>query len=298
MYKRLLVPLDGSYLAESALPYAEELAGSLGSEITLIHVSEAGDDKYDHLYRLYMEKMVEATRQGAERCREKPGTKSIKVNSVDLIGHIAEQIVDYADNEKVSLIVMATHGQSGVRRWLLGNVATKVVMATERPVLLIRAKDTRPEVHEKQKLYKALVPLDGSKESEAIIPYIEELASRLNAEVVLFQVVALAYLVYSIPGEAVLQTHSPEEMETIVTNSGRYLETVGAELRDRGINTRSEVAVGIPAEAIISMADEIQANVVAMSTHGHYGISRWIFGSTTYKVLQEGNTPLLLVRPQ
>lgn len=298
MYEKILVPLDGSSLAEIALPYAEELAGTLGSKITLIHVFKSTEEKHQYIHQLYMEKMVDATRQGAERYREKPGTKSIKVNSVDLVGHIAEQIVDYADNEKASLIVMATHGQSGVRRWLLGSVATKVVMATERPVLLIRAKDTRPEVHEKQKLQKALVPLDGSKESEAVIPYMGELAYKLNAELVLFQVVALTYFVYSIPGEAVLQPYSPEEMETIMTKSRSYLETVGAELRDKGINTRSEVAFGIPAEAIISMADEIQANVVAMSTHAHYGISRWIFGSTAYKVLHAGNTPLLLIRPR
>ncbi|MCK5654430.1 MAG: universal stress protein [Dehalococcoidia bacterium] len=292
MYEKILVTLDGSELAEIALPYAEELAGALDSEVTLIHVSESAEDKYLHMDELYMEKMVEATRKGAERYRG----KSAKVGAVHLVGHTAEQIVDYADKEKIGLIVMATHGRSGIRRWFLGNVAAKVVRATERPVVLIRAKDARPKVSQKRLLNKALVPLDGSKESEAVIPYISELASKIKAEVVLFQVVAPAHLVYSIPGEAVQKLYSPEEMEKIIAKSKGYLDTVGAELRDKGINAMSEVGLGVPAEEIIRIADEIQADVVAMSTHGHSGISRWAFGSTADKVLHAGNTPVLLVR--
>ncbi|MCK4362898.1 MAG: universal stress protein [Dehalococcoidia bacterium] len=292
MYEKILVPLDGSELAEIALPYAEELAGALGSEVTLIHVFESAEDKYQHMYQLYMEKMVEVARQGAERHGEKP----VKVDSVYLVGHTAEQIVDYADREKIGLIAMATHGRSGIRRWFLGNVAAKVVRATERPVALIRAKDAHPEVRQKSILNKVLVPLDGSKESEAVIPHISELASKLKAEVVLFQVVAPAYFVYSIPGEAVQKLYSPEEMDKIKTKSEGYLDTVGAELRDKGINAMSEVGLGVPAEEIIRIADEIQADVVAMSTHGHSGISRWAFGSTADKVLHAGNTPVLLVR--
>lgn len=292
MYEKILVPLDGSELAEIALPYAEELAGALDSEVTLIHVSESAEDKYLHMDELYMEKMVEVARQGAERYRGKPA----KVGAVHLVGHTAEQIVDYADKEKIGLIVMATHGRSGIRRWFLGNVAAKVVRATERPVVLIRAKDARPKVSQKRLLNKALVPLDGSKESEAVIPYISELASKIKAEVVLFQVVAPAHLVYSIPGEAVQKLYSPEEMDKIKTKSEGYLDTVGAGLRDKGINVRSDVGVGVPAEEIIRIADEIKADVVAMSTHGHSGIGRWAFGSTADKVLHAGNTPLLLVR--
>ena len=296
MYKKILVPLDGSDLAELALPYAEELAGSLSCEITLIHVSESADEKYENMHQLYIEKIVEATKQGAERCRKNKRAKKIKVSSVHLMGHIAEQIVDYADKESIDLIVMTTHGRSGIRRWLLGNVAAKVVRATDRPIALIRAKDTLPEECAERKINKVLVPLDGSKASEVVVPHVSELASNLKAEVVLFQVVSPSYFVYAIPGEAVLQPHSPEDLQNMIENSKLYLDRVGTEFRDKGIETTSEVGIGGPAEEIIRVADEMQVDMVAMSTHGHSSISLWAFGSNADKVLHSGNTPVLLVR--
>jgi len=295
MYEKILVPLDGSDLAEIALPYAEELAGALGCDITLIHVSESADEKYENMHQLYIEKIVEATIQGAEKFRKNKRAKKIKVSSVHLTGHVAEQIVDYADKENIGLIVMTTHGRSGIRRWILGNVAAKVVRATDRPIALIRAKDTPPEART-ERINKILVPLDGSKASEVVIPHVSELASKLKAEVVLFQVVAPSYFVYAIPGEAVLQPHSPEDLQNMIENSKLYLDKVGAEFRDKGIETTSEVGIGGPAEEIIRIADEIQVDMVAMSTHGHSSISLWAFGSNADKVLHAGDTPVLLVR--
>lgn len=296
MYEKILVPLDGSDLAEIALPYAEELAGALGCEITLIHVSESADEKYENMHQLYIEKIVESTRQGAERCRKNKRAKKIKVSSVHLTGYVAEQIVDYADKENIGLIVMTTHGRSGIRRWILGNVAAKVVRATERPVALIRAKDTLPEACAERKLNKVLVPLDGSKASEVVIPHISELASKLKAAVVLLQVVAPSYFVYAIPGEAVLQPHSPEDLQNMIEHSKFYLDKISAEFMDKGIETTSEVGIGGPAEEIIRIADEMQVDMVAMSTHGHSSISLWAFGSNADKVLHAGGTPVLLVR--
>jgi len=299
MYKRILVPLDGSYLAEIALPYMEEIACYLNSDVTLIRVAESEDDTYDHMHRVYIDKMVEVTRQNLQKFHEKIGGEPINVNSVFLAGNVAEEIVDYAENQQSGLIIMATHGRSGIRRWLLGSVASKVVSATEQPVLLIRAKkkDAIPKGHKKRLIKKILVPLDGSKVSEAVIPYIMELASRLKAEVTFFHVIAPVYFFYSIPGEAVNRSYSPEDMINLMTRNETYLDTVGVEFKDKGIKTKSKVVVGVPADEIIRTADETRADVVAMSTHGYSGINRWTLGSTADKVLHAGNTPLLLVRP-
>ena len=297
MYERILVPLDGSDLAETALPYSEELAGTLGSDIRIIHVSEAYDDKSDHMHQLYMDNMIEAIRSGAQKYTEASGRKEVNVGSVQLYGHAAEQIVDYADREKNSLIVMATHGQSGIRRWLLGSVATKVVMAAKQPVMLVRAQEATREVEAKRKLRKVLVPLDGSKESEAIIPHIGELVSKLKAEVVLLQAIAPAHFGDSFAEEAAFVSPTPQQMEKIMTKFNSYLETVGTILRDRGVKTEWGVVFGIPAEAIITTADSVQADLVAMSTHGLSGIGRWTLGSTANKVLHAASTPVLLVRP-
>ena len=292
MYERILVPLDGSQLAEVALPYAEELAGRLGSEVTLLSVSESDETESYHEALTYILEMVEPTKQGVERNLAKLVAKEVKVDSRTLVGHPAEEIVDYADKADIGLIVMATHGQSGIRRWALGSVADKVVRATKRPVALIRAKGARPDVREKGILNKALIPLDGSKESEAAIPYIEELASKLKAEVVLLQVLTPDYA-------AAISVEQLEQLKSLRTSAKDYIEKVAAQLKQKGIVAKAEyreVVPGAEAEEIIRLADETQADVVAMSTHGRSGVGRWVFGSITDRVLHEGNIPLLLVR--
>ena len=296
MYEKILVPLDGSELAEVALPYAEELAGRLGSEGTLLYVSESAEDQYHRIPQFYMQEMAKATRRSAEGYLEKPEGKAIKVESTVLVGHPADEIVAYADREDIGLIVMATHGRSGIKRLALGSVAEKVVRTARQPVALIRAKGARPDVREKGMLNKALVSLDGSKESEAAIPYIEELASRLKGEVVLLQVVAQTHRVITGGYGTAQIPYTEEEIVSLKTSAEDYLKTVASRLEGKGINTRSEVRVGTAAEEIIKLADELYVDMVAMSTHGHSGVSRWAFGSVADKVLHAGNTPLLLVR--
>jgi nucleotide-binding universal stress UspA family protein len=298
MYEKILVPLDGSELAEVALPYAEELAGRLGSEVTLIYVNELNKDPYQHMHQFYLQKIVEATKQGAGRYSDKSvGRQAVQIKSVILPGHPAEEIVGYTDKENISLIVMATHGQSGLKRWALGSVADKVVRATTRPVLLIRAKGARADVREKGILRKALVPLDGSKVGETAVPFIEGIASKLQAEVILLQVLARGYEVgYDY---VALTERQMESDKAIATN---YLNDVGIRLKKKGIAVATEVRLGIEvragnvADEIIKFADELQADIVAMSTHGRSGVSRRVFGSVAERVLREGDIPLLLVR--
>ena len=148
MYERILVPLDGSQLAEVALPYAEELAGRLGSEVTLVYVRESTEDLDHHMHQFYLERMVESTKLAAASYAKKPD-KAVQVKSVVLVGNPAERIVEYADKEDTGLIALATHGRCGITRWALGSVANKVVRATRRPVALIRASGARADVRKK-----------------------------------------------------------------------------------------------------------------------------------------------------
>jgi len=276
MYEKILVPLDGSILAEVALPYAEELAGRLGSEIILLSMAESTEAEDYHKRQIYISGVLEEARHHVEEYLEKPEGKAIKVEAGILVGDPAEEIVDYADRENISLIVMAAHGQSGIRRWAMGGVADKVVRAARKPVALIRAKGGKPAMREKGMLNKVLVLLDGSKESEAVLPYVEELASKLQTEVILLQVVGKPYRLYA--------------------DAEGYLENVAGLLKDKGVNVKPEVRVGSAAEEIIKLADEVGTDMVAMTTHGRSGIGRWAIGSVAGRVLRWGNTPVLLVR--
>jgi len=139
MFEKILVPLDGSKLAELALPYAEELAARTGSQITLLRVvtsSEAED--YDK-NQVYLKGVAKEVKIDTKKLREKPEGE-IKAETVVLTGNPAEAIVDYAATKKISLIVMASHGRSGIGRWALGSVAEKVVRVGNTPVLLVRSE--------------------------------------------------------------------------------------------------------------------------------------------------------------
>jgi nucleotide-binding universal stress UspA family protein len=296
LYERILVPLDGSELAQIALPYAEKLAGVLGSQIILIYISESADDRYHHMHQFYLQQMVEATKQNAERSLDKREGRAIKVDSVILVGDPAEEIVDYAGKEDIGLIVMSTHGRSGIKRWAMGSVAEKVLRATKQPMAIIRAKGARPDMlGERSILSKILVTLDGSKESEAVIPYIEELASKLQAEIILLQVIAPDYHIYAAGGPE-YGIYAEPQMESMKKFARDYLEGISARLKQREVVTKPEIIFGTAAEAIINFADQTNASLVAMTTHGRSGVSRWALGSVAERVLRAGNTPLLLVR--
>jgi nucleotide-binding universal stress UspA family protein len=298
MYENILVPLDGSELAEVALPYAEELARQLGSEITLVYISESVKDSQEDLDQSYLQKIVKSVKERAARYSNTPGnTPAIKVKSVVLSGHPAGKIVEYAETENIGLIVMSTHGRSGIQRWALGSVADKVMRAATKPVVLIRAQGSRSDIRAEGLLRKVVVPLDGSKEAEAVIPYIEELASKLKLGVILIQVLARGY--ETLEGYFPLTDRQIESDKAIAT---AYLNNLGAILNKKGITVITEerlsieIRYGNAAEEIIKLADEKHVDIVAMTTHGRSGVGRRVIGSVAERILREGDTPLLLVR--
>ena len=148
-------------------------------------------------------------------------------------------------------------------------------------------------------LRRILVPLDGSKVAEAVLPYIEELVSELapqvKAEITLFHVLSPTY--YVVAGEAGAPVpYTETEIEQLRARTMDYLDKAGEGLRSKGAIVVCRVGVGRAAEEIIKVADELKVDLVAMSTHGRSGLSRWAFGSVTDRVLRGGNRPVLMVR--
>ena len=147
---------------------------------------------------------------------------------------------------------------------------------------------------------KILVPLDGSKVGEAALPYVEELILKFlpepKVEVTLMQVLSsLSH--YVVAGEASARVpYTEEEIEQMKKQAMSYLDNAGENLRKKGATTEVRVEVGHAAEEIIKAADDIEADIIAMSTHGRSGLSRWAFGSVTDRVLRGGHKPVLVVR--
>ena len=126
MYERILVPLDGSELAEGALPYVEEVAARLNSEVILFTVCVAGDC-LERPMRAYLEKKAEELEP-----------LGIKASLLVAEGNVANEILDFAEKNNIGLIIISTHGRSGISRWALGSVADKVLHCSVVPVMLFR----------------------------------------------------------------------------------------------------------------------------------------------------------------
>lgn len=295
MIKRIVVPLDGSELSELALPYVEELAGALNSEVELVYVCEPAENQYRHMHQLYIEKIAEQVRNHIKAYHAGEVSPAAPVKTVILDGEPAAEIIGYTEKNDISLVVMASHGRSGIMPWSMGSIAVKVIQRINKPVLFIRAGTPGFKVNRGGMFNKILIPLDGSENGEAALPYIKELTKKLESEVTLLQVTALGQHVHTIGGlDYVL--FSEQQVETMKAEAKQYLEKVDRKLTETRATIRFEVKTGHAAQEIIKLADETNTRLIAISTHGHSGVRQWISGSVAYKVLHAGNTPILLVR--
>ena len=307
MYKKMLVPLDGSELAEVVFDYAKELAGRLDLDLTLLNVVETSEGSLPPMNRAYIEGAVETVQRNSvqlqEKTRTEPASKAVKAQCELVVGHPAEEILRYADENSIDLILMATHGRSGVKRWALGSVADKVLRASKVPVWLVRAGIPAEIVHDEWPKRTMLVPLDGSKFAESVLPHVEALAKQRGAElgeVVLLRVCEppISYLAYSSGYYMPLDWDVEKETELAKRECEQYLDGVQKHLSDIGLRVRSEVLLGRPIDEIIDYTNRNKFNLVVLATHGRSGITRWAYGQVADKVLQRGTSPVFLVRPQ
>ena len=147
---------------------------------------------------------------------------------------------------------------------------------------------------------KILIPLDGSKTGETALPYMEELVAKLSPrvkiELTLIQVVSFITH-YVAAGDLITPiSYTEQEMKQIQQQARNYLNKIAKGIRSEKACVEIRVGIGNSAEGIIKAADEIDVDLIAMSTHGRHGISRWAFGSVTDKVLRAGHKPMLMVR--
>ena len=291
MYRKILVPLDGSNAAEIVIPYVEELAAKLAAEVIVVSVYESPDDM-SHLHRYYLQRMVD---QIQSQINEFEPAKTIKIQSEVLQGKPAQQLLRFADATNVSLIAMASYGSSGRETKLLGNIAVKVLWSTTKPVLLIRTPANEVALKQKRLIKKILVPLDGSKTGETIIECAEVLAKALDAELVLLQVLEPLRIVAGF--ESVALSSIPQGEESIKASARAYLGNVEKPLKQKGIKTSVEIVWGSAAERIIEYTESNNIDLITISSHGRSGVGRWVLGSVTEKVLEAGDIPVLVARP-
>jgi nucleotide-binding universal stress UspA family protein len=210
-------------------------------------------------------------------------------------GRPEEVIIEKAAADKTTLIAMATHGRSGLNRWMLGSVTEKVLRGCENPLLLVRASE-EVKAEDKIALRSVIVPLDGSELAESALPSVVALAKAMNLEVILFRAYNIPYSVYS--GTDGYSAINFEELIAGVRDEAvEYLEKKTEEVKKQGIVKVSQVAKeGFSADEIIAFGRTTPDNLIAMCSHGRSGIKRWVLGSVTETVVRHSGEPVLVVR--
>ena len=300
----ILVPLDGSPLAEQGLSCALTLARGLPAELVLFRAVWLPPDVRERLDGSAVELDTITARLEAEADDYLAGLvqqladAGLSARPVVQRGAPAEAILDYAARTGVDQIVMATHGYSGIKRWTHGSVAERVLQAASVPLLLVRAGEQEaagdwqtPMMH----CRRILVPLDGSPLAEQILPTVTTIARALDAELILFQV-PIAQISGWVMGEWYLPVH--DVLDTAAEEARVYLGTVAARLEALGLEVSAATSIGAVASCIVEYAEANGVDLIAMCTHGRTGLARWALGSVADRVLRAGGTPLLLVRAQ
>ncbi|MEJ2210386.1 MAG: universal stress protein, partial [Anaerolineae bacterium] len=237
---KILVPLDGSSLAEQALSCALLLAQGLSAEVILLRAVWIPSDVWDSLEGSTVEIGTLVDRLEAEandylaQVGEQLAKVGLNVRHEVRRGPAAETILDYATQAHVDQIVMATHGYSGLKRWTHGSVAERVLLAAQVPLLLVRAGEQDEAIGTPKPLTcrRILVPLDGSPMAEQILPTVTMVARALGAELVLFEV-PIAHVTGWTTGEWFLAVQGV--IDTAEEDARAYLDSVAGRLEEQGI---------------------------------------------------------------
>lgn len=315
MYERILVPLDGSKLAQQALPYARAVATAKSAEVELVEVVAP----FEEFVRASTDDELVAVGAGsrfdrwptsnewasiAQSFREDAGKRlaasealigaGVATRSAVLEGDAAEAIIKEADARPGTLIVMATHGRSGLGRWLMGSVTDKVVRHAHQPTLVVRARDDADG--SRANIGEVILPLDGSATAEAAIPHAVEMSKLLGVGISLIRAVSPAS-----HADAFVE-YMPDSYQRLVEDAREdaeeYLDGVATRIRNQGISeVRSEASIGNASSAIVDLARAADEPLVVMATHGRSGVGRWMLGSVADRVVRHGPGPVLVVRP-
>lgn len=308
MYQTVVVPLDGSELAEEVLPHVVELIRGRDSRVYLLsvtpmmrrmarpvvdlHPSSEERQRVEQELEEYLQKMSETLKADAA-----------EVEVSVRFGRAADKVLAFADDVGADLIAMTTHGRSGIRDWIFGSVADRILRGATCPVLLVRAGCELPRTA----YQRILVPLDGSELAEQVLPYVKALirSSRTFPPAEVTRIFLLSVLTTGLGDRTVtLLTSYPPGLQLSATalnyaeaEMRRYLRSVAAVLRDHGAIVHVKVRQGASAGEVLSYATEVEADLISMTTHGLSGLSRWVYGDVAGKVLQRAHSPVLLVRP-
>ena len=297
MINHILVPLDGSALAECVLPHIEAIAPVANARITLIHVLEHPDTGNGGLpidpvgWHMHKQELQAYLERMAERLQK----MGLNAEYVILEGKSAESIIEFAHANGVDLIALSTHGRTGLSGWNVSSVVQKVLLRAYRSILLVRAyqADLAGEIQYK----RVFIGSDCSSRAEFILPVAISLAQYHKSELILGTVIERPQIIQRFPPsekDLKLIKQLSEKNEKI---SSHYNEQLVTQFSHKGLNVRTNVVVADHAiGALHDMVDEISADLVMLVAHGDTGERRWPYGSIAASFIAYGNAPLMIMQ--
>ena len=296
MFKHILVPIDGSEMAEAALPAVAFLAEKLEARVTLMHVIEKNAPSEVHGQR-HLHSAPEAAVYLEEMTR-RYFSPHIAVNChvhTAEVDNVAASIVAHADELSNDLVVMCSHGRGASLHLFLGSIAQSVISLDSRPVLI-----THPNEAGKAPAFSCrhiLVPLDGDSEHAQALPVSKALARACAATIHLAMVIPS---LSTLSGDDAIASRmlpgtTSRLLELSTQEAERYLHPLAEQLTTEGFEASAQVLRGDPAKVIISAAISAQIDLIVLATHGKTGMEAFWAGSVTHRVCSQSKVPLLLI---
>ena len=321
MFRHILVPLDGSSLAEQALPLAARLAKASGGVLTLLRIINPAIEYGPYLAQpyaypfAYMERVIEEDLAHAqlylEQVARSDALKDTRIHKEAISGEIAQSILDFSHNHAIDILVMCSHGRTGFKRWALGSIAQKVARYSTKPVLVVNSGHVSQVATTSTRTISVLVALDGSPLAETVLLPAAQLCTSLNTpNKGHLHLIRVVQLVQSLRDEAAEIINAMNEQT--IAEARTYLQKVeqrlqGGDLTMFHLDVTSSVATSYDtADILVREAEQGECcddgtehegcDVIALATHGRGGLQRWVMGSVAERVLGSTKLPMLIVR--
>ena len=302
MFDTILVPLDGSQMADCVLPHVAALAGPFNAEVTLLRMLEKNQMVSSTQLFDLLNWQINKTRADLylEKIRDLFKRSGIQAKAVVLEGLVAEGIAKYAQQHRTKLIVLSSHGRSGLTQWGISSITQKIILIAQTSLLIVRAHQSGPysEKLSTAPLYKnILVPLDGSQRAENVLPVVTQLAQFHRSQVHLVHVVQTPEMARQMPT-------APEDIELAnrVVERNReeaehYLEQLKSRSYLKDIDVRTHlIASEQTTAALHQLEDQEQIDLATFNAHGYSGNQQWPYGSMVNHFILYGRAPLLIVQ--
>lgn len=300
MINHILVPLDGSTLAECVLPHVAAIVPATNARVTLLHVLQQPHNGWEnaivdpvewHLQKQKAEKYFEEI---ANRLRE---AGVLGVEPVILEGSPAGSVIDFARNNNVDLIALSTHGNSGLSGWNVSSVVQKILLRSHKSILLVRAYLPSTTATIKIRYKRLFVAIDCSIRSEFVLPFAINLAQYHKSQLILETVIERPRIIRRLPPPEDLTELANQLVKKNKEAASHYFKQLLAQFSTKDLKIKAHISIGDnPISVLHDLAEESNADLVLLAAHGETGERRWPYGSVATSFIAYGNTSLLILQ--